>query len=128
MAAQGTDLVVVERGGVLYKLTATELAALGGGGGGGLTQGMATLNFGVFPGSNTASVTITGLAGITAGSKPKAYINASATTSDHTANDHKYLACFVGLACGDVVPAASFTIYATSLEKLQGQWSVTYEY
>lgn len=31
MAAQGTDLVLVERGGVLYKLTASELAALVGG-------------------------------------------------------------------------------------------------
>jgi hypothetical protein len=34
MAAQGTDLLLVERGGVLYKLTANEIAALGGGGGG----------------------------------------------------------------------------------------------
>ncbi len=33
MAASGTDLVVVERGGVLYKLTLAEIAALVGGGG-----------------------------------------------------------------------------------------------
>ena len=33
MAAQATDLLVVERAGVLHKATAAELAALGGGGG-----------------------------------------------------------------------------------------------
>lgn len=35
MAAQPSDLVVISRGGVNYKLSLTELLALGGGGGGG---------------------------------------------------------------------------------------------
>ena len=35
MAAQGTDLVVIERAGVKYKLTLAELVALASGGGGG---------------------------------------------------------------------------------------------
>lgn len=129
MAAVGTDLVLVERAGVLYKTPASDIAALGGGGGGaGLTQGTATLDFGAFPGSNAASVAVTGLTGITAGNKPKAFVNANASTSDHSANDHKYFACFVGLSCGDIVSATSMTIHAISIEKLQGQWSVNYEF
>lgn len=127
MAVQPSDLLLVERGGVLYKATASDIAALGGGGGG-LTQGTATIDFGAFPGSNTASVVVSGLTGITAGNKPKAYVSANATTGDHSANDHKYFACFVGLACGDIVPATSMTIHAISTEKLQGQWSINYEF
>ena len=35
MAAVGTDLVLIERDGVLHKATAQQIANLGGGGGGG---------------------------------------------------------------------------------------------
>lgn len=117
-------------GQVLAKTSATDYAATWQtpSGGGGLTQGTAVLDFGAFPGSNTASVVVGGLAGISAGHKPKAFVNANATTADHTASDHKYFACFVGLACGDIVPATSMSIHAISLEKLQGQWTVNYEF
>jgi hypothetical protein len=126
MSLETRIVALAQAVGVDIKALYTAIAGLSGGGG--LTQGVATLDFGAFPGSNTASVVVTGLTGITASSKPKAYINASATTPDHTSNDHKYLACFVGLACGDIVPATSFTIHAASQEKLQGQWSINYEF
>lgn len=127
MSLETRIVAAVQAIGADIKALYAAVAGLGGGGSG-LTQGTAVVDFGAFPGSNTASVVLTGLTGITAGNKPKAYVSANATTGDHSANDHKYFACFVGLACGDIVPATSFTIHAASLEKLQGQWSINYEF
>ena len=128
MSLEARIIALAQAIGLDIKAINTAIAGIGGGGGSGLTQGTAVVDFGAFPGSNTASVVVTGLTGITAGNKPKAYVSANATTGDHSANDHKYFACFVGLACGDIVPATSFTIHAASLEKLQGQWSINYEF
>jgi len=47
MALQATDLFVIERGGVLYKLTAAEIAAFTGGGAGGITWVTLVLPFSV---------------------------------------------------------------------------------
>lgn len=127
MSLESRIVALAQAIGLDIKAINTAIAGLGGGGAG-LTQGAAVIDFGAFPGSNTASVVITGLTGVTAGSKPKAYVSANATTADHSANDHKYFACFVGLACGDIVPATSMTIHAASTEKLQGQWSINYEF
>jgi len=86
--------------------------------------GSAEIDFGAFPGSNEASVLVTGQADITAASKAESYIMADSTTTDHTASDHRYAAALMGLTCGDLVAATGFTIYARSLEKLQGKFSV----
>lgn len=86
--------------------------------------GIATIDFGSIPGSNEASIVVTGQATITAGSKVEAFIMADDTTADHTANDHKYFAMFVGLSCGTPTDATGFTIYARSLEKLTGTFKV----
>jgi hypothetical protein len=59
MAAVGTDLVLVERGGALYKVTASELAALGGGGGGapgGSTNELQYNNAGAFAGAANVEI------------------------------------------------------------------------
>ena len=86
--------------------------------------GTAIIDFGAFPGSNEASVTITGQASIGAGSKVDAYFMADDTTQDHTANDHRYAAALIGLSGGGIVPGASFKIYAMSEHDMQGTFQV----
>lgn len=87
--------------------------------------GTATINFGAHPGSNEASVVVTGIAAIGAGAKAEAFFMRS-TSADHTANDHSYAALFTGLSCGDVVAATGFTIYARGTEKLSGQFTLNF--
>jgi hypothetical protein len=50
-------------------------------------QGFTTVDFGAFPGKSDATVTITGQAGILAGSLVEAWIRPVAT-ADHTAGEH----------------------------------------
>ena len=85
-------------------------------------QGTATLDFST--GSNEASVAVTGLSTISATSKAEAFVMGDDTSSNHTANDHRYFAGLVGLTCGTPTAATGFTIYATSEHKLTGQFSV----
>lgn len=87
-------------------------------------QGTATLDFGAFPGSNEASVAVTGLGTIGATSKAEAYMMADDTTSDHTAVDHRYAAHFIGLACGTPTAATGFTIYGRSEHQMVGTFAV----
>lgn len=89
-----------------------------------MATGAAILNFGAHPGSNEASVAVTGQSAISATSKVEAWIMADDTTGDHTASDHRYLATLSGLTCGTPTAATGFTIYARSTEKLTGQWAV----
>lgn len=87
-------------------------------------QGTATIDFGAFPGSNEASVSVTGQASIGAGSKAEAFIMGDDSTSDHTASDHRYVGLFMALTCGTPVAGTGFTIYARSTEKLQGTFAL----
>lgn len=87
-------------------------------------QGTATIDFGAFPGSNEASIAVTGLDTISATSKADAYVMADDTTSDHTASDHRYFDLLVGLTCGTPTAATGFTIYARCAEKMQGTFQV----
>jgi len=87
-------------------------------------QGTATLNFGAHPGSNEASVAVTGQGSIAATSKAEAYVMADDTTADHTAQDHRYFAALAGLTCGTPTAATGFTIYARCPEKLSGQFQI----
>lgn len=86
--------------------------------------GTAIVDFGAYPGSNEASVAVTGQTTISATSKAEAFIMADDTSVDHTANDHKYGALFIGLSCGTPTASTGFTIYARSTEKLQGKWTI----
>jgi hypothetical protein len=92
-------------------------------GGSSSTFGTATLDFGAFPGSNEASVAVTGQTTITADSKVEAFVMADDTTSDHTASDHRYFSTLVGFSCSTPSAGTGFTIYAHSLEKLQGTFT-----
>ena len=87
--------------------------------------GTAEIDFGVFPGSNEASVTILEPT-ITSIAKVEAWIMGDDSTVDHTAEDHRYFGTFANLSCGSPVEASGFTIYARSIHKMQGAWTVRY--
>lgn len=87
-------------------------------------QGTATIDFGAYPGSNEASIAVTGQASISATSKAEAYIMGDDTTADHTAADHRYIASLIGLTCGTPSAGTGFTIYARSTQKIQGTFSI----
>jgi hypothetical protein len=92
-----------------------------------MATGTATIDFGAFPGSNEASVVVAD-AGIAALSMVEPFVMASDTTADHTAEDHKYLPLFARFTAGAVIASTSFTIFARSLEKLQGTFKVRWAY
>ena len=89
-------------------------------------QGTATLDFGAFPGSNEASVAVTGLGTIGAASKAEAFLMADDTSGTHTANDHRYASVLIGLTCGTPTAGVGFTIHGRCLDKMQGSFSVRY--
>ena len=86
--------------------------------------GSTTIDFGAFPGSNEASIAVTGQTGITAASKAEAFVMADSTSGTHTASDHRYFAALVGLTCGTPTDGVGFTIYARCSEKLQGTFLI----
>lgn len=88
-------------------------------------QGIATIDFGAFPGTSEASIAVTGQASISATSKAEAFIMGDDTSSSHTASDHRYLAGLVGLSCGTPGAGVGFTVYGRcALGKLQGTVNV----
>ena len=86
--------------------------------------GSAVIDFGTAPGSNEASVVVTGQTFISATSKCEAFVMADDTSADHTARDHRYFPALASLTCGTPTAATGFTIHARSIHKLTGQWSV----
>lgn len=120
--------------GVLYykdsSNTIQVLNPTGGGGGGGTTlyKGTATIDFGSFPGTSEASVAVTGQTAIAATPEIKVFVNGDDTTTDHTANDHRYLPLFAQFTAGSVVAGTGFTIYCRSFDKLQGTFKLTWEW
>jgi hypothetical protein len=86
-------------------------------------QGTAILSFGAHPGSNEASVAVTGQGSIVATSNAEAYVMAEVYVTK-TANDHSYFAMLAALTCGVPTAATGFTIYAKSSEKLTGDFKV----
>lgn len=115
-------------GGTTTFLRADGTWAVPSGGGGGTTvnTGSATLDFGAAPGSNEASVAVTGLTTILATSKVQAWIMGDDTSVDHTASDHRYFPALGALAAGTPTAGVGFTIYGRSTQKLTGQWTVRY--
>ena len=85
--------------------------------------GTAEIDFGAWPGSNEASVTVPAV-GVTAATHVEAWVMGDSTTTDHTAADHRYFPLFAVLtaAPGD----DTFTIYARSTQKMQGKWLAHY--
>lgn len=87
-------------------------------------QGTATIDFGSHPGTNEASISVTGQTSIGAGSKAEAFMMGDDTSSNHTASDHKYFGSLANLTCGTPTAGVGFTIHARSIHKLTGQWSI----
>jgi hypothetical protein len=75
-----------------------------------MAQGTTTINFGAFPGGTDTTVTVTGQAGIGAGSLVEAWIYPTAT-ADHSVDEH-----WVdppNVKAGNVVAGTGFTIYGS---------------
>jgi hypothetical protein len=85
------------------------------GAGGSGAAGLTTINFGAFPGASDASVTITGQAGIVAGSVVDAWLVALDTV-DHLADEHWLES--IRITAGNIVPGVGFTIYASNTSTL----------
>jgi hypothetical protein len=101
----------------------------GGGGGGSVNSGTAEIDFGTFPGTNEASVAVTGQTAILSTSKIKAFVMADDITTGtgaHTASDHRYFAMLVGLTCSTPTAGVGFTIYGRCSEKLTGKFAVRF--
>lgn len=81
----------------------------------GTNKGTAILNFGAFPGTSDASVTITGQTAIVAGSIVNAWLRPAAT-SDHTADEHMIETLKV--FAGNIVAGTGFTIYGFNTGQL----------
>lgn len=85
--------------------------------------GQAILDFGSAPGANTASVVITGQAGILSTSQVEAWMMVCSTT-DHNTEEHAIAPII--LRCGSIVPGVGFAIFANTDWRLthtfQCQW------
>lgn len=71
-------------------------------------QGTDEIDFGAWPGSDEASVAVTGQTGILAGSLVEAWLFPTATT-DHSVDEHRLDG--PQLIAGNVVAGTGFTIY-----------------
>lgn len=83
--------------------------------------GTAVLNFGSTPGTSVVITTITGQAGIVAGSFIEAWIMMEATAT-HNAYEHGIVP--IKLSCGNIVAATGFDIMASTEWRLDGTFSV----
>ena len=81
----------------------------------GVTKGTTEIDFGLFPGSSDASVTVTGQTGILSGSVVQAWLQPK-DTSDHTADEHWVEK--IAVSAGNVVAGTGFTIYAKNTSQL----------
>jgi hypothetical protein len=77
--------------------------------------GSTTIDFGAFPGSSDASLTITGQTGIDTSSVVSAWLQ-PADTDDHTADEHRVET--ISVMAGTVIPGTGFTIYAQNTSQL----------
>lgn len=98
---------------------------LGGGGG---SSGVAVIDFGAFPGTQEASVAVTGQSTITVTSLPLAYFRSNGNIGDHNPSDHKYVQLYATLSVSTPVAGVGFTIHATSEYQLQGQFQVQWSW
>lgn len=78
-----------------------------------MPTGTAILDFGSTP-TDTASVVVTGQAGIVAGSDVEAFFMRQAT-GDNAVEEHEQAAVLCPLICGAIVAGTGFTIFARTL-------------
>lgn len=94
----------------------------------GITRGSGTviLDFGV--GSNEAAVVVTGQTGILTTSQVFLTVSADAVSTSHSANDHKYFLQLCSLTNDTPTVNSGFTIYARSVHKLTGAWTISFSW
>lgn len=92
------------------------------------TRGQATLDFGVYPGTNEATVTVTGQTDILTTSVVNVQVHHTDTSTSHTAADHEYFSTFAGITVSTPTASSGFTIKAKSLHKLTGTWTVRWSW
>lgn len=85
--------------------------------------GTVEVDFGAWPGSNEASVTVSAT-GVTAASHVEAWVMGNSATTDHTESDHRYFPLFAALTTEP--GTGDFIVHARSTQKLQGLWEVHY--
>lgn len=89
--------------------------------------GTAYLDFGAFPGSHTASVTITSQPYILATDIPSLTIDYIAV-DNYSAQEHQVVSSQISLQYSDPIAGVGFTIYGFSSELIQGRISVGWRY
>lgn len=83
--------------------------------------GTAILDFGLTPGTNNATVVITGQTAILSNSYAEAFMMGEATA---THNAYEHLIVPIKLMCYNIAPGVGFTIHATTEWRLDGTFNV----
>lgn len=86
--------------------------------------GTAVIDFGAVPGTDIASVTVTGQAGVLSGSAVEAWIMGSDSTADYTAYEHMFLARHITVTPTAVNAGAGFELTAIGELMLVGQVAI----
>lgn len=97
---------------------------VGGGGGGSANTGTATIDFGASPGTDTATVAVTGQATITTAAYVQAWIMGTDSTTDHNAYTHSLLPMWVQVTPISITAGVGFTLQAFNSIRLRGQVKV----
>jgi hypothetical protein len=89
--------------------------------------GTGTLTFGAAPGTNVVFTTITGQAGIEAGSSIRCYFG-SDSTATHNEDEHRFLAQYIALVPSAPSAGTGFTVWATTELRLTGTVQFRWEW
>ncbi len=95
-------------------------------------QGQGIIDFGAFPGSDIATLVITGQAAILAGSLCEAWLDATASaTTDHSVDEHIAESGNMTILCKAIVAGTGFTIVAKTVMdtagiNIYGKWNVAW--
>jgi len=94
-----------------------------------MATGQTVIDFGAFPGSDRATVAVTGQSSILATSLVEAWLDATvAGTADHSPDEHSMAAAGgVGITCQAIVAGTGFTIVgASSIGRVVGKFNVAW--
>jgi hypothetical protein len=92
-------------------------------------QGTGVINFGAFPGGQTASGVVTGQPGILSTSLVEAWISPNVATPDHSVDEQMMDWQRIQMVANNIVPGVGFTINAQlypNNANLYGQYSVAW--
>lgn len=95
-----------------------------GGGGGSANVGTAVIDFGAAPGTNLATVTVTGQASILSTSSVQAWVCGADSTADHNNTEHTLLPLWLTVNASTITAGAGFVLTAFTELRLAGQIKV----